>query len=147
MKYIETEQMELKRIYNESFEKEVVSFLNTNGGIIYLGVNDDGTIHGISDLDETMKKIANVIVNNILPNPQDLISIVAKLEEDKWIIEVKISKGSDLYYISKYGRSSKGCYVRIGTSCCSMTEEQIEKIFIKKWNYPRNYPRKNYIFN
>ena len=41
MKYIETEQMELKRIYNESFEKEVVSFLNTNGGIIYLGVNDD----------------------------------------------------------------------------------------------------------
>ena len=132
MKYIETEQMELKRIYNESFEKEVVSFLNTNGGIIYLGVNDYGTIHGISDLDETMKKIANVIANNILPNPQDLISIVAKLEEDKWIIEVKISKGSDLYYISKYGRSSKGCYVRIGTSCCSMTEEQIEKILLKK---------------
>ena len=79
MKYIETEQMELKRIYNESFEKEVVSFLNTNGGIIYLGVNDDGTIHGISDLDETMKKIANVITNNILPNPQDLISIVANM--------------------------------------------------------------------
>ena len=38
----ETEKIELKRLLNDSFAKEVVSFLNTNGGIIYIGVEDEG---------------------------------------------------------------------------------------------------------
>ena len=54
----------------------------------------------------------------------------AKIEENKWIIEVKAKKSKALYYISKYGRCSKGCYIRVGTSCRSMAEEQTEKSYI-----------------
>lgn len=56
MKYVETEKVELKRNLNEFFEKEVVSFLNTHDGIIYIGVEDDGTICGVDKVDEIMKK-------------------------------------------------------------------------------------------
>ena len=38
MKYFETEKVELKRTLNDSFEKEVVAFLNTHDGVIYIGV-------------------------------------------------------------------------------------------------------------
>lgn len=131
MKYLETEAVELKRNLNDTFEKEVVAFLNSHNGYIYLGVEDNGEICGINKLDETLKKISDVISTSILPNPQELIKVKAILEKDKFIIEVSIKKGNSLYYISKYGRSSKGCYTRVGTTCRSMSEEQIEKSILK----------------
>lgn len=84
-----------------------------------------------------MKKIADIISAGILPNPQEFINVNAQLKEDKWIIEVKINKGEALYYISKYDRSSKDCYLRVGTSCRSMTEDQIDKAYINSLNIPR----------
>ena len=129
MKYLEIEAVELKRNLNDTFEKELVAFLNTCDGTIYLGVEDDGTILGIDNLDKTMLKIADIITNNINPNPQELVEVSAKMDESKWIIEVKVKKGISLYYIKSKGRSANGCFVRIGTSCRSMTEEQIEKRF------------------
>ena len=108
MKYIETEKIELKRALNETFEKEVVAFLNTHDGIIYIGVEDNGAVCGVDKIDITMKKISDIITDKILPNPQELINVSAKLIKDKFIIEVEVKKGNALYYISKYGRSSKG---------------------------------------
>jgi ATP-dependent DNA helicase RecG len=41
----ETYRIELKRTLTDSLEKEVVAFLNSReGGFIYLGVDDDGSI-------------------------------------------------------------------------------------------------------
>ena len=136
MTFIETEKIELKRNLNDSFEKEVVAFLNSHDGVIYIGVEDNGDICGVDKLDETMKKIADSISNSILPNSQDLVKVKALYEEYKWIIEVEVKKGNSLYYINKYGRSSKGCYIRVRTSCRSMTEEQIENSFIASINAP-----------
>ncbi len=132
MKYQETESVELKRILNDSFEKEVVAFLNTNDGVIYIGIDDDGTIVGVEQVDKVMKNIADVIADKILPNAQEFISPVAKYIDGKMIVEVNIKKGNSLYYIKKYGRSSTGCFIRIGTSSRRMTEEQIEREYKKK---------------
>ena len=139
MNYIETEKVELKKNLNETFEKEVVAFLNTHDGVIYIGVENKGEVCGIdiSILDNTMKKISDVITTGILPNPQELINVVARYEGRKYVIEVTVKKGHSLYYIKKYGRSSKGCYIRVGTSCRSMTEEQINNRFIESINIPK----------
>ena len=67
MKYFETEKIELKRNLNDSFEKEVIAFLNTHDGVIYIGVEDNGEICGITELDETMKKISDIISTGIMP--------------------------------------------------------------------------------
>lgn len=85
MNYIETEKVELERVLNETIDKEIVSFLNTNDGTIYIGVEDDGKITGIeaTKLDETMKKISDIVSTGILPNPQDLIKVSALYEEEK----------------------------------------------------------------
>ena len=131
MKFLETEKIELKRSLNDSFEKEIVAFLNSNDGFIYLGIEDDGKIIGVEKLDEIMRKISDIVTTSILPNPQELIKVKALYENGKFIIEVEIKKGKSLYYIKKYGRSSRGCYIRMGTSCRSMTEEQIEKKYIE----------------
>lgn len=63
MKFEETHNVELKSVLNDSVEKEIVAFLNTNNGTIYIGVLNDGDIIGIKSdkLDEVMKKISDVI--------------------------------------------------------------------------------------
>lgn len=49
---IETNNVEFKRELNDKFEKEVVSFLNSKGGHIFIGINDDGSIYGVDNVDE-----------------------------------------------------------------------------------------------
>ena len=35
-------------------------------------------------------------------------------------------KGNDLFYVKKYGRSSAGCFKRVGASSRGMSEREIE---------------------
>ena len=48
---------------------EIVAFLNTCDGKIYVGVKDDGTVVGVSNVDEAMLRIADMLSNEILPSP------------------------------------------------------------------------------
>ncbi|WP_219932589.1 AlbA family DNA-binding domain-containing protein [Perlabentimonas gracilis] len=65
----ESHRIELKAILTDSLEKEVVAFLNSReGGIIYIGVNDNGTIKGIENTNATQLQIKDRLKNNILPN-------------------------------------------------------------------------------
>ena len=61
MIFQETERTELKRVLNDTIQKEIVAFLNSFDGTIYIGVNDDGSILGVENLDETQKKIADIV--------------------------------------------------------------------------------------
>ena len=130
MKFQETESIELKRNLNKDFAKEVVAFLNTRNGTIYVGVDDEGNITGVDNVDKTMREIRDVIRDQILPSNDGLCEIGSLLEDDKTIIVVKVRKGSKLYYIKKEGRSATGCFFRDGTSSISMSEAEIERRLI-----------------
>ena len=134
MKFQESETIELKRTLNKDFAKEVVAFLNTRDGTIYIGVDYNGEVVGISNVDKTMREIRDIIRDQILPSTEGLCEIGSLLENDKTIITVKVSKGAKLYYIKKEGRSATGCFYRDGTSSTPMSEEEIERRFIKTYS-------------
>lgn len=122
----ETELIELKRQLNDGLTREIVAFLNTNGGTIFIGIEDDGSICGVQNLDETMRKIADIIENQILPDISNYVSLGTQYFGGKYIVKIEIKKGSALYYVKKFGRSAQGCFVRVGTTVRSMSEEKIE---------------------
>lgn len=124
--YIESETLELKEKFTDTICKEIVAFLNTSGGDIIIGVSDDGTVVGVNNVDETSKKISDIITDQIEPNPQSLISSEIRYADGKTLLAVHIQKGvRPLYCQKKYGFSSAGCVMRIGTTCKNMTQEQI----------------------
>ncbi len=130
MRYIETEKTELKECLNDSFVKEVESFLNTEGGTIYIGVNDNGVPVGVGNLDETLRKISDIISDQIEPNAIDCVRPEVIYDADKVLIKINVTKGfGSLYCIKKYGFSSNGCHFRVGTTCKSMTLDMIKKRF------------------
>ncbi|MGM9948141.1 RNA-binding domain-containing protein [Floccifex sp.] len=133
--YIESETMELKEKFSTSIVKEIVSFLNTEGGIIVVGIKDNGEIVGVNRLDDTLRKISDVITMQIEPNPQEEVYTEVKFEKGMPLILIHIQKGTkNIYCQKKYGFSSSGCTIRLGSTCKEMTAEQIriryEKNFV-----------------
>lgn len=113
MKFQETESIELKRTLNKDFAKEVVAFLNTRNGTIYIGVDDTGNVIGVDNIDKTMREIRDIIRDQILPSTEGLCEIGSLLEDDKTIITIKVKKGSKLYYIKKRGEVRLAAFIEM----------------------------------
>jgi predicted HTH transcriptional regulator len=125
---MENKRTEYKRILNDDFEKKVVGFLNAkDGGHIYIGIDDDGSIFGVEQTDEVQKAIIGKFGTNILPSMLGLYDVDVEEREGKKVIHVTIASGAQKpYYIAQYGMSPKGCFIRSGSSCLPMTVEMIE---------------------
>lgn len=131
---IEDERTEFKVILNDKLEKEVVSFLNADGGDIYIGVKDNGEIVGINDdLDKIQLDVKNRIKSNIEPMTLGLFDIKVKSHDDKKYIHLTIAGGNARpYYIKKFGMTPKGCFKRIGSAAEPIDEKQIEKLYASR---------------
>lgn len=136
----ESNRIEFKSVLNDKMEKEVVAFLNNQeGGILYIGLDDEGHPVDNINLDNTQLKIADRIKNNILPSTLGLFDIVTEVVEDVSVIKVLISSGLEKpYYIKNQGMSPSGCYTRIGTSTQPMTTAMIDDLYAKRIPTLRN---------
>lgn len=130
----ESNRIEFKAELNDKLEKEVVAFLNNKeGGILYIGVDDNGKPIGVSDVDSMQLKIADRIKNNILPSTLGLFDIVTEEIENISVIKILISSGLEKpYYIKKHGMSPNGCFTRMGTSSQPMSTAMIDSLYSKR---------------
>lgn len=130
----ESNRIEFKAELNDKMEKEVVAFLNNReGGILYIGVDDNGKPVGVSDIDFIQLKIADRIKNNILPSTLGLFDIVTEEVDNIAVIKILISSGLEKpYYIKKHGMSPNGCFTRMGTSSQPMSTVMIDDLYSKR---------------
>ena len=132
MQKFESENVEFKERLNETIPKEIVAFLNTDGGSIYIGIKDDGSTIGVSKVDESLKRISDIITDNIEPVPAGLVEPKIEFIDSKTVIVIEVKKGLQaLYCIKKHGFSQAGCYLRIGSSCKSMSTEEIQRRYMQ----------------
>ena len=132
----ETNRIEYKRELTDDLdiEKEIVAFLNYHeGGILYIGIDDGGRTVGVEDIDSDMLKIKDRIRKNIMPSPMGLFDVTAETIDNVQVIKVFVASGSEKpYYKAKFGMSTKGCYIRVGTAAEPMTTRQIEDLFSRR---------------
>lgn len=152
MKNLETNRIENKEQLNEDFEQEVIAFLNyKEGGIIYVGINKNGQVVGVENTDLTQLQIKDRIKNNIQPSTLGLFDVTVETIENKEIIKVIISSGTEKpYYLRKKGRTPEGCYIRVGSSKERMTERMIDDMYarrIKNTLKEIDSPRQELTFN
>lgn len=134
MQNMETNRIENKEQLNEDFEQEVIAFLNyKEGGIIYVGINKNGQVVGVEDVDLTQLQIKDRIKNNIQPSTLGLFDVTVETIDNKEVIKVIISSGTEKpYYLRKKGRTPEGCYIRVGSSKERMTERMIDDMYAKR---------------
>ena len=106
----ENERMEYKSQLTEDIYKEVIAFTNTDGGVIYIGIDDQGNVTGIDNVDETYTRLTNGIRDAIQPDVTMFVRYV--LQENK-VIRIEVGEGSyKPYYLKGKGLKPAGVYVR-----------------------------------
>lgn len=127
----ETHRIEYKQELTDGLEKEVVSFLNYKcGGKIILGIDNHHKVIGLKDADSDALKIKDRLKHNISPSILGLFDIQIIEQEEKYIIQIIVASGPEKpYFIKKYGMTSKGCFLRVGTAAEPMPQAMIDELF------------------
>ena len=122
----ESEHVEYKSQMIDDIYKEVIAFANTDGGVIYIGIDDHGNVTGIDNVDETYTRLTNGIRDAIHP---DVTMFVRYILQDNKVIRIEVSEGSyKPYYLKSKGIKPAGVYVRQGTSSVQASPEQIRQM-------------------
>lgn len=75
----ESERIEYKSQLTDEIYKEVIAFANTDGGIIYIGVDDQGNATGIDDVDGTYTRLTNGVRDAIRPDVTMLFAMCCRI--------------------------------------------------------------------
>ena len=122
----ETENIEFKSQFTEEIYKEVIAFANTDGGIVYVGIDNDGNAVGLTDVDTEYTRITNGIRDAIMP---DVTMFVRFTVQENKVVRITVSEGSNKpYYLKGKGLKPSGVYVRQGTSSVPASPEQIRQM-------------------
>lgn len=122
----ESERIEYKLQMIDDIYKEVIAFANTDGGVIYLGIDDKGNLVGIDNVDETYTRLTNGIRDAIAP---DVTMFVRYILQDNKVIRIEVGEGSfKPYYLKSKGMKPTGVYVRQGASSVQASPEQIRQM-------------------
>ena len=123
---IESITTEFKREYVDSIKNTVIAFANTDGGTVYIGVDDDGSVCGVGDVDETMLRVTNAVRDSIRPDVTMFIEYEVEEKDGKNVICVYVQRGTARpYYLHNKGLRPEGVYVRQGASTVPATDAAI----------------------
>lgn len=126
MSYQESETIELKESVTDNLKKEIIAFANTNGGRIYIGIQDDGTIVGVNNPDTVALQVSNMVRDAIKPDITMFMHYHTINENGKFILSIDVQQGTHRpYYLAKKGLRPEGVYMRQGYSSVPATDDAI----------------------
>lgn len=134
--YQESANVELKRELTDAVKSEIIAFLNTMNGTIYIGVEDDGTIYQpflSLDQDVLDTKVANWIQDAIYPIPSYLIN---HYFNDDGVLVIEVKEGKDKpYFLTEKGPRSSGVFKRVGRSIRKVNKDEILRMIMISNDY------------
>ena len=125
----EDSTLEFKRddIHNYDLAKELVAFLNLEGGTVLLGVEDDGQISGTSRerLEEWVAELCRV---KIEPPVVPLLSWAREAEPGRDVLAIGVTHGPDKPYACVH-KGHKTYYIRVSNTSREASREELERMY------------------
>ena len=125
----ENSGVEFKRddVENHELAKELVSFLNLEGGVVLLGIEDDGTVSGASrtNLEEWVTELCRAKIEPpIVPH----LSWVRAVEPGKDVLLVRVSQGVAKPY-ARVHNNRRTYFIRVGSTSHEASGEELQRMF------------------
>ena len=118
----EDQHTEFKRLWRDEFFRELSAFANSQGGTLYIGVEDDGTIVGVKDAKSLLQDMPNKVKNNL----GFLADVNLLSEDDKEYIAIHVlPQENAISYEGKY-------YVRSGSTAQELRGQQLASFLMQK---------------
>lgn len=124
----ESSGVEFKRddIQNQDLAKEIVAFSNFEGGMVLLGVEDDGSISGITR-DRLEEWVMTACRDKIRPGLIPFYELVRDVDDVNDVAVVRVSRGFDVHTLWHNNRNAY--YIRVGTQSREPTPEELSRLF------------------
>lgn len=125
----EDSTLEFKRddIENYKLAKELVAFLNLEGGTVLLGVERDGSISGVTR-DRLQEWVGNLCRDKIEPPITPLLSWARNVAPGRDVLAVHVAAGPDKPY-ARVHHGHKTYYIRVGDTSREASREELERMF------------------
>ena len=125
----ESESVEFKRewIRAERLAREFVALANRQGGVVLIGVDDDGTVYGATLKPKYEEWIANVGAQTI--DPPLPLTCEAKTVQAKTVLVVYVPRGPHKPHCVREGEHKCTVYIRHGTTSRPATREEIGSLY------------------
>ena len=91
---MESKTLEYKREYIDEIKYTVVAFANTDGGKLYIGMEDNEQVCGVADPDGTMLRVTNIIRDSIRPDVTMFTEVSVTEIEGKPVVVVQVQRGT-----------------------------------------------------
>lgn len=119
-------EFKLKATFPEKIVKEMVAFANTEGGQIFIGVDDDGRISGLKFAEEDKFVIEKAIQNHIKPGIR-YQSEVIPINKKRNILHYRIfeNRKKPTYFLNDPNKRGKA-YVRVNDKSVQASREMVE---------------------
>jgi len=124
----ENSGVEFKRdvLQNHDLAKELVAFSNLSGGMVLLGVDDDGTVFGLTRAD-LEGWVMTACRDKIRPPIIPFFEVVRDVEPGKDIAIVSVTRGYDVH--SLWHHNSNKYYIRVGSQSREAFPEELARLF------------------
>lgn len=114
---LENQTTEYKMEVNNNLKKEIIAFANTDGGTIYIGVADDGSIVGVNDVDSVILQVSAQVRDGIRPDVTMFVHYGSEMIEDRNVVKIIVERGIQRpYYLAGKGIRPESVYVRQGSA-------------------------------
>lgn len=95
----ESQYVEFKQAWHDDYLKHICAFANGQGGRLYLGISDDGTVIGVNNA----KKLLEDIPNKVIQRLGITVDVELKDYNHKDLIEIIVNPVSvPISYHGKY---------------------------------------------
>lgn len=129
MHFQESETVELKSVVVDDIKKEIIAFANCEGGKLYIGVQDDGTVVGLDDPDGAALQISNMVRDAVKPDLTMFLHYETLNEDGKQIVAIDVQRGTERpYYLARKGLRPEGVFVRQGYSSVPASNTAIRRM-------------------
>ncbi len=105
--------------------KTLVAFANTSGGTLLAGIDDDGTVVGLSDAHHQEERLANTIADSIEPALLPDVEVVSVDGRD--LLMVRVARWPGPFFLRSKG-PEKGVYVRLGSTDRRADAQTLEEL-------------------
>ena len=115
----------------KSWLKSVSAFANGSGGSLFFGIDNDGNVKGLDDVQYICETVSCKIRDYMDPLPE--VEMIPQEIDGLYILQLKVNSGhyTPYYYV---GDGQRVAFVRIGDESIPATAEQMVRLVLKGSN-------------
>ncbi len=111
---------------NYNLAKELVAFSNLDGGMVILGVEDDGSISGLTR-NRLEQWVMNACRDKIRPGMIPFFEIMREVEPGRDVAVVRVPRDGRVR--SQWHNDKHTYYIRVGTRSRELTPQELDRLF------------------